>query len=156
MRQKGALVLMFVIVATIVAIVSVCAAWLVHVNNQHNKIRVDNSGTVHGSGAITYSYEDGTPKRIDEYSDGVLLRSTWHYPDGSTVAMTEWNNGTGDEVYLREDGSIRVRYKFVNGIADGPATYYRADGSIEKVVEYEDGSPVTDNSGHMEPPAQKP
>jgi antitoxin component YwqK of YwqJK toxin-antitoxin module len=44
--------------------------------------------------------------------------------------------------YLREDGTIRSQYVYVNGLANGQATYYAEDGSVERAATFRDGVEV--------------
>lgn len=96
----------------------------------------DSQGRAHGTGSIDYSYKDGSLKLREWYRAGKLLRSVWYRPDGATIQETIWRDESGEGIYVREDGSIKIRMNYVHGIAEGTATYYREDGSIERTEEH--------------------
>ena len=78
----------------------------------------------------------------EEYADGALVRSRWFKPDGTLVGETKWVDGTGEGLYLREDGSIRTRVKYVKGVAEGEATEYDEAGNAARIVPYHGGRRV--------------
>ena len=49
-------------------------------------------------------------------------------PGGTLVQETHWADGRGEGIYLREDGSIRTRMCYVNGVAEGEAKEYDEAG----------------------------
>ena len=102
----------------------------------------DKDGFPHGTGVAEYSYDAGPLKLKERYLAGKLIKSIWYRPDGTVIAATKWENASGTGYYLREDGSVKTRMEYVNGVAHGTATYYREDGTIEKEVEYYQGQPV--------------
>jgi hypothetical protein len=110
-------------------------------------IRVDDNGYSHGTGTLRYFYEKGTPRITEHYRNGILTHSTWYRPDGSVVASSEFDVRSGGVgYYLYSNGNIRVKMTYHFSpverlfIADGPATYYHVDGSIERTVEFRDGA----------------
>jgi antitoxin component YwqK of YwqJK toxin-antitoxin module len=112
----------------------------------------DAQGVAHGSGEKVYNYKSGAPQLREEYVDGKLIRSRWFKPDGAFVQETRWTNGTGEGIYLRENGSVRTRMHYANGIAEGETKEYDEAGNVTKVVQYRGGQRV---SG-AEPPATRP
>jgi len=79
------------------------------------------------------------------YSIGILERSTWFKPDGSIIRDERYADGSGTGLYLYEDGRIQTIMPYVNGVAHGFVIYYKADGALEKIVEFQHGCPVGDN-----------
>ena len=65
----------------------------------------DAHGYAHGTGERIYRYHAGPPRLKEDYVDGKLMRSRWFKPDGSMIQETVWKDGTGEGIYLREDGS---------------------------------------------------
>ena len=84
----------------------------------------DAQGYPHARGERIYKYHAGPPQLKEDYVDGKLTRSRWFKPDGSLLQETVWKDGTGEAIYLREDGSIRLRMHDVNGVAEGEAMTY--------------------------------
>lgn len=115
-------------------------------------LKFDAQGAAHGSGEKVYNYKSGATKLREEYADGKLVRSRWYRPDGTLVQETKWVNGTGDGIYLREDGSVRARMSYVNGVAEGEAKEYDEAGKVTKVVRYHSGRRVSES----EPAATRP
>lgn len=104
---------------------------------------IDRNGVPRGTGVKTYSYKSGSLQLREEFRRGQLVRSEWFKSDGRSIQITEWENGTGTGVYLREDGSIRRRVTYVNGLAHGTSTYYAEDGSVLGEAEFQEGIRVS-------------
>lgn len=102
-------------------------------------LRYDSSGIALGTGTQQYYYESGALKLEDRYVAGELVEQTWYKPDGSVLANEHYVDGCGTGYYLRDDGSIAAKMTYVNGIAEGPATYYTEDGKIDRVVKFVNG-----------------
>jgi antitoxin component YwqK of YwqJK toxin-antitoxin module len=102
----------------------------------------DAQGIAHGTGEKVYNYKTGAPKLREEYVDGKLVRSRWFRPDGALIQQTKWADGSGEGIYLREDGSIRTRMQYVGGIAEGETKEYDETGNVTKVIQYRNGQPV--------------
>jgi antitoxin component YwqK of YwqJK toxin-antitoxin module len=98
----------------------------------------DAQGAAHGSGERDYNYKSGAIQLRETYKDGKLVLSRWFGTDGELVQDSIWLNGTGEGIYLREDGSIRTRIQYVNGVAEGEAVEYDEAGKWTKVM-YHDG-----------------
>jgi antitoxin component YwqK of YwqJK toxin-antitoxin module len=111
----------------------------------------DDLGWPHGTGIKRYVYESGKLKIAESYLAGNLQTSRWYRPDGSLVEQTRWKSGTGIGICLRDDGTIESRYEYVNGVANGLATYYAEDGSVERVASFRDGVKVTDEAENPVP-----
>jgi antitoxin component YwqK of YwqJK toxin-antitoxin module len=62
--------------------------------------------------------------------------SRWFKPDGTLIQETVWANGTGEGIYLRDDGSVRSRMRYVNGVAEGEAKEYDEGGNVTAVLQY--------------------
>jgi antitoxin component YwqK of YwqJK toxin-antitoxin module len=107
-------------------------------------LRFDESGTAHGTGTKRYFYESGDLKLEDAYLAGDLNRSRWYGRDGELIEETRWKAGSGTGIYLREDGTIRSRYQYVKGLAEGQATFFADDGSVERVATFRDGVEIND------------
>ena len=108
----------------------------------------DAKGFPHGTGTESYDYDNGQLMLKEWYHDGLLYRSTWYHPDGTVIATEECDKSTGGVgYYLRQDGTIKSKYTYTYSpsdqmyIADGEATFYRVDGTVEEVVNYSEGSP---------------
>lgn len=104
----------------------------------------DSRGFPRGTGWTTYGYGESGPVKLKEaYVDGQLVWSEWYRPDGTTVARTQWVDGNGVGFYLYDDGTIKAKMPYRHGVAEGKATFYRPDGSVDRNVEYHQGKPVT-------------
>lgn len=90
----------------------------------------DNQGAPRGTGTELTRYQNGATMIVEKYSRGRLVRSEWFKPDGTPIQVTEWKDGAGEGLYLRQDGSIWSRMNYVLGVWDGACTYYNRDGSI--------------------------
>ena len=111
----------------------------------------DAQGVARGTGERTYTYKSGATQLREEYVRGELVRSRWFKPDGALVQETKWIDGTGEGIYLREDGSVRARVPYVDGVADGEATNYDEAGRPVEVVTYRRGRRVSER-----PPTTSP
>jgi antitoxin component YwqK of YwqJK toxin-antitoxin module len=110
----------------------------------------DPQGIAHGSGQRTYEYHTGAIKLLEVYKDGQLVRSSWFKPDGTLIRETDWISGTGEGIYLREDGSIRSRVQYVSGVAEGQSTEYDESGKATKVF-YRHGQRIAQQAVTTEP-----
>jgi antitoxin component YwqK of YwqJK toxin-antitoxin module len=80
----------------------------------------------------------------EHYTDGRCVLSHWYTPGGQLIQETHWINGTGEGIYLRQDGTVRIRMSYVNELAEGPAVYYDENGNVVKRVVFRDGQPIDD------------
>lgn len=83
-----------------------------------------------GTGTTTFNYKSGALMGKETYFRGKCTRAEWFRPDGTSIEVTEYKDGKGEGLYLRQDGSIWSRRMYVNGLWDGPCTYYNRDGSV--------------------------
>ena len=120
------------------------------VAEQEQPLLFDEQGKAHGTGDVIYKYESRAPKLVSHIVRGKQVRSEWFKPDGTSILVTEWKDGSGVGLYLREDGSIMARMTYVHEVADGPATYYAPDGTVLGEAVFKDGKRV---SGY-EPPGE--
>jgi antitoxin component YwqK of YwqJK toxin-antitoxin module len=107
---------------------------------------VDHEGNVHGSGELIYKYDNGAIKLREIYKNGNLIKSTWYKPDGSELATTIWENGSGVGYYLRDDGSVKSKIPYKNGLAEGIATYFDSTGKVERTAQFERGKMIGDGN----------
>ena len=107
--------------------------FLVVVNGCDRGLTFDANGTPHGTGERVYKYPSGAAKLREEYKRGKLVRSRWFKPDGTLVQVTDWIDGSGEGIYLRDDGSIRERVTYIHGIAEGPGTKFDEAGNATSV-----------------------
>lgn len=105
------------------------------------------NGWPRGTGRATYYYECGALKLEEWYRAGILTKASWYRPDGTEIATSRFDKESGGVgYYLREDGSIKskLRYEFSPSdrmyVAEGTATHFAPDGSVEESVEYENGA----------------
>jgi antitoxin component YwqK of YwqJK toxin-antitoxin module len=103
----------------------------------------DAQGKAHGTGAVEYRYQNRAVKLSDQIVDGKLVRSEWFKPDGTSIMVTNWVDGSGEGIYVREDGSVRVKMTYVHEIAEGPATYYAPDGRVLGEAVFKGGQRVS-------------
>jgi antitoxin component YwqK of YwqJK toxin-antitoxin module len=106
-------------------------------------LRQDAQGERHGTGVQRYFYQSGKLMLEERYRAGRLMRSTWYDPTGKEIQQTDWINGAGEGIYLREDGSIRKRVPYRNGLAEGKAISYAPDGTVESEIWYSQGKRVS-------------
>jgi hypothetical protein len=103
----------------------------------------DDSGNAHGTGTKDYKYRSGQLMLRERYVRGKQVKSEWFKPDGTLIQTTDWTfPETGEGIYLRQDGTIKARMNYVNGIADGEAIYYNEDGAVERRQTYRNGAPL--------------
>jgi len=109
----------------------------------------DSDGFPHGTGTTEYNYDASQLMLKEWYRGGLIYRATWYRPDGTEVATAEYDKKAGGVgYYLRQDGSIKSKYSYTYSptdhvyFADGPATFFRVDGIVEKIVNYENGVAV--------------
>ena len=131
----------FILIITAIAVFLVVFGWFCW-GYVLGTLYFDKNGEPHGTGIRKYFYTAGALKLKEHYLNGKLSKSIWFKPDGSIVATTDWESESGIGYYLRDDGSIRVKMEYVNGVAHGQATYYRDDGSVERYVEFRNGVEV--------------
>jgi antitoxin component YwqK of YwqJK toxin-antitoxin module len=105
-------------------------------------LSIDAKGVVHGTGERIYRYKSGALQLQEDYVDGQLTRSRWFRPNGTLIQQTDWHQGTGEGLYLREEGSVRERLYYVNGVADGEARQYDEAGNVTKIERYLNGAPA--------------
>lgn len=129
---------MLVAVLLVVCVVALCAAW----EHIPGTLRQDRNGFPHGTGTMRFYYDSGALMLVERFKAGIAVEHTWYKPDGSVVASTKTPNGTGVGYYLRQDGSIRMKMEYVDGLAHGPPVYYDRDGSVHRRVIYKNGSPA--------------
>lgn len=135
-----------VIVAVLIAAAVLgagAAVWAIRRADLSGSFYVDANGKAHGTGRKTYRYPFGTVKLVEEYRQGKQVRSEWFKPDGTSLWVTVWEAESGVGLHVRDDGSLRNRMTYVHGIAHGPATYYRPDGSVEGEAVFQNGVRVS-------------
>lgn len=102
----------------------------------------DESGIYHGTGTKVYTYDSGTPKRVDRYTASRLTDSIWYKPNGDVVAETVWDKeGNGLDYYLNDNGVVIKKTEVVGGTWHGDSWHYDEHGNLTKVVQYVDGVP---------------
>src|SRR6267378_115361 len=70
----------------------------------------DANGYPHGTGIEHAYYRSGQLRNRTWHRAGIPTRQAWYRPDGTAVADNTVDiQGGGDELYLREDGSIKQR-----------------------------------------------
>src|SRR5262245_42238422 len=99
----------------------------------------DRHGDAHGAGRRVYRYKSGPVMLVEDYDRGQQRRSEWFRPDGTSILVTEWADGSGVGLLLREDGSVWARRAYVRGVAQGPTTYFARDGSVLGEAVFEGG-----------------
>jgi antitoxin component YwqK of YwqJK toxin-antitoxin module len=105
-------------------------------------VRRDANGFVHGTGKLEYFYPNGKLKLDETYINGQIRVSKFYLPDGTVFATTNWQNGTGLEYGLNDDGSIRVVIPYRNGLAEGWAIEYGVDRTVSRRILYRNGERV--------------
>jgi antitoxin component YwqK of YwqJK toxin-antitoxin module len=99
----------------------------------------DVEGSPHGTGWKRYFYPNNALKLEEHYRAGQLRMSRWFRPDGTIIAETRWKDGNGLGYYLRDDGSVKTAMEYVHGLANGKATFFNKDGSVQRVAHFVDG-----------------
>lgn len=117
----------------------------------------DGNGFPHGTGMETYTYDTGQLMLKEWYRRGVIYQATWYRPDGTEIATEKYDKKTGGVgYYLRQDGTISCKYTCSYRpsdrlyVADGDATFYRVDGTVEKVVKFANGVEATPGRVEMQ------
>jgi antitoxin component YwqK of YwqJK toxin-antitoxin module len=103
----------------------------------------DERGEPHGTGEKVSKYKSGRVMLREGYVDGELVHSRWFKPDGTLIQETFWHNGSGEGIYLCEDGSIERRIRYVNGVAEGEAIDYDEAGQITARQLFSAGIPTS-------------
>jgi antitoxin component YwqK of YwqJK toxin-antitoxin module len=104
-----------------------------------------------GTGVATYVYPGRALKLRERYVRGQIQKSEWFRPDGTLIQTTNWVDGAGEGIYLRDDGSIKTRMNYIKGLAEGTATYYAPDGTVTGSAEFQNGSRVSGYDPHADP-----
>ncbi len=68
------------------------------------------------------------------------------HPQFNCGPTTFARDESGLGYYRREDGSIRARMLYVNGLAHGTAVYFDADGSVIREVMFREGVQVSNDA----------
>jgi len=110
----------------------------------------DKNGVPYGTGWTYYYYESGELMLEEKFVAGKGQYSRWFRPDGSVVAETNWVDESGVGYYLHEDGSIRARMLYVNGLAHGTAVYFDTDGSVIREVMFHEGHEALPEAPYVE------
>ena len=105
-------------------------------------IKRDANGFVHGTGKLEYFYPNGKLKLDETYLNGQIRVSKFYLPVGTVFATTNWQNGTGLEYGLNDDGSLRVVIPYRNGLAEGWAIEYGVDRTVSRRILYRNGERV--------------
>lgn len=83
-------------------------------------LRMQGGGKAWGTGTRTYYYKC-PPKPIqliEYYHAGTFTRSEWFDLQGNLVWSVDWKDGDGWGVYMRQDGTIRIKVLYDNGVND--------------------------------------
>jgi antitoxin component YwqK of YwqJK toxin-antitoxin module len=136
-------------------ITSMLAALLFLLGCSDEGLHRDKQGEIHGTGEKVYRYDTGEVMLREKYVEGELVDSWWYKPDGTVIKHTDWQDESGVGLYLYQDGSIEARMHYVNGVADGKATFYDKDGNVKRVVQYKDGEKVKVISSATSRPAHE-
>ena len=106
----------------------------------------DANGFPHGTGVEEFHYQSGQLQSRMWHRAGIPTRAVWYRPDGTVIADVKMDTKTGgDNLYLREDGSIERRIPFKYDpherefFAEGQATHYGEKGNIIGTSEYRHG-----------------
>ncbi len=62
----------------------------------------------------------------------------------SLIGEGKYEAGRGEQRFWIPDGSLYTRTQYVNNLKHGKEYYYRPDGEVDYVVEYEYGEPVVE------------
>ena len=91
-------------------------------------------------------YDNGQIFQEGQYVDG-LMDGLWlvFYPSGALASKAEYRMGTGKQIGYDESGYKCLEVSFVGNQKHGREIYYNPDGSVTKIVEYEDGRLVLEN-----------
>lgn len=106
----------------------------------------DANGVPHGTGEKVNTYQSGAVRSREQYKNGKLILSRWYKPDGILIQETRWSDGAGEGIYLREDGTIKKRMQYVDGVAEGEAVDYDESGNVIARRMYHAGRPVATTS----------
>ena len=110
---------------------------------QRENVHIDEDGKPI-QGEKVYHYDSGKVMLSEEYRNGMLLTSRWMSPDGNVIRVTDWQEGSGVGIFLRQDGTIRVIQTYADGIAEGLTAFLDEHGKLIKLVEFKGGQPVAE------------
>ena len=99
------------------------------------------------NGEIKKWFDNGQLFQEGQYVDG-MMDGAWYiyYPEGQLAAKATYVMGTGKQTCYAESGYKCLEVPFVNNMKHGKALYYNPDGSITKIVEYENGKVVFEDN----------
>lgn len=98
-------------------------------------------------GKGTNYYKDGSIDYIEEFDENMTSQREYFYPDkktkskGSIVYLPEKEKEVeqGSWIYYHQNGKTQAKGVFHYGDKEGDWTYYFDSGSIDEVIEYENG-----------------
>lgn len=105
-------------------------------------LRIQRDGKAWGTGTRVYYYKR-PPKPvqlIEYYHAGTFKRSEWFDPKGNLVWSVDWNNGDGWGVYMRQDGTIKVKVLYEDGVnSSGTKVYFDPSGTEVSKEQFDEG-----------------
>ena len=77
-----------------------------------------------------------------------MMDGSWFifYPEGQLAAKAEYKMGTGKQICYAESGYKCLEVPYVDNVKHGKEIYYNPDGTVMKIVEYEQGEVVFEDN----------
>ncbi len=125
----------------VASIVTVIAAAYFIVPRIPGTLRIQ-GGKAWGTGTRTYYYKR-PPKPvqlIEYYHAGTFKRSEWFDLKGNLVWSVDWSDGDGWGVYMRQDGTIKVKVLYEKGVnSSGTKVFFDPSGNEVSKEQFDEG-----------------
>ena len=97
-------------------------------------------------GEIRRWHDNGQLFQEGQYANG-MMDGRWfvYYPSGALASMADYHLGTGKQTCYDETGYKCLEVSYFENEKHGKEVYYRPDGSVMRIVEYEHGKKVAEN-----------
>ena len=92
-------------------------------------------------------YDNGQVFQEGQYVNG-MMDGSWFifYPSGALAGKAVYKMGTGKQICYEESGYKCLEVPYVDNLKHGKEIYYNPDGTVTKIVEYEQGEVVFEDN----------
>ena len=92
-------------------------------------------------------YDNGQVFQEGQYADGIMDGSWFiFYPSGALAGKAVYKMGTGKQICYEESGYKCLEVPYVDNLKHGKEIYYNPDGTVTKIVEYEQGEVIFEDN----------